>query len=96
VFDRREFEEVRILASKIVEAEPAIALLATKQPDGARMVFARSTSLTGDLGKLMSEACAIVGGRGGGRPDIAQGGGPNTDKIEQALEAASTSISTAV
>ncbi|MEK6302936.1 MAG: DHHA1 domain-containing protein [Acidobacteriota bacterium] len=95
VFDRRDFEEVRLLASKIAAAEPAIALLATKQPDGARLVFARSTSLTADLGKVMNEACAIVGGRGGGRPDIAQGGGPNSDKIGQAIEMALRLINTA-
>jgi len=92
VFDGRDFEEVRMLASKIAAAEPAIALLATKQPDGARLAFARSTSLTVDLGKAMKDACAIIGGRGGGRPDIAQGGGPNSDKIQQAVEVVVTSI----
>ncbi|MFY9607928.1 MAG: DHHA1 domain-containing protein [Blastocatellia bacterium] len=88
VFNGRDLEEVRMLASKIVGAEPAIALLATSQPDGARLVFARSKSLTADMGKLMSDACRMLDGRGGGRPDMAQGGGPNADKIEEAVEGA--------
>jgi alanyl-tRNA synthetase len=88
VFDGRDLDEVRMLASKIAAAEPAIALLGTKQADGARLVFARSTSLNTDLGKLMSEACTMLGGRGGGRPDMAQGGGPQSDRIEQAVETA--------
>ena len=87
VFDGRELDEVRMLASKISAAEPAIALLGTRQPDGARLVFARSTSLKADLGKLMAEACAMLGGRGGGRPDMAQGGGPDSARIEEAVEA---------
>lgn len=95
VFDGRDFEEVRMLASKIAAAEPAIALLATKQTDGARLAFARSTSLTVDLGKAMNDACAIIGGRGGGRPDTAQGGGPNSDNVHQALEAVVTLINAA-
>jgi len=87
VFNGRDFDEVRTLAAKIVGAEPAIALLATKQPNGARLVFARSKSLIPDMGKLMAEACRVLDGRGGGRPEMAQGGGPNADKVELALEA---------
>ncbi|MCD6188140.1 MAG: hypothetical protein J7K09_08230, partial [Desulfuromusa sp.] len=30
----------------------------------------------------------IVGGRGGGRPELAQAGGSDTDKIEELLQAA--------
>ena len=37
----------------------------------------------GDLIKTVAE---IVGGKGGGRPDFAQAGGPETDKLDQALE----------
>jgi alanyl-tRNA synthetase len=30
----------------------------------------------------------MVGGGGGGPPDFAQGGGPDTEKLDEALEAA--------
>ncbi len=39
----------------------------------------------GDLIKPLAE---IVGGRGGGRPDLAQAGGPDLDKVEALLQAA--------
>ena len=39
----------------------------------------------GDLIKPLAE---IVGGRGGGRPELAQAGGSDTDKIEELLQAA--------
>jgi alanyl-tRNA synthetase len=37
-------------------------------------------------GKLVKKASEAVGGKGGGRPDMAQGGGPDVAKLEQALE----------
>ena len=36
------------------------------------------------------EAAKICGGGGGGRPDTAQAGGKNPDKIENAMEVATT------
>jgi alanyl-tRNA synthetase len=36
-------------------------------------------------GKIIKEVAAIVGGSGGGRPDMAQAGGTNPDKLDEAL-----------
>ncbi|MET0377607.1 MAG: alanine--tRNA ligase, partial [Spongiibacteraceae bacterium] len=36
-------------------------------------------------GELLGKAAAVVGGKGGGRPDMAQGGGTNPDALPQAL-----------
>lgn len=85
VFDSKDLEEIRILAAKIVKREPAIALLATKEPTAARLVFSRSESLTQNMGQLLSEACELLGGRGGGKPELAQGGGPNVGRVEEAI-----------
>jgi alanyl-tRNA synthetase len=38
-------------------------------------------------GNIIREVAVIVGGKGGGRPDMAQAGGPNPDKLGEALEA---------
>jgi len=43
-----------------------------------------STYKAGDIIKKVS---VLVGGRGGGRPDMAQAGGPNPDKLSDALKA---------
>jgi alanyl-tRNA synthetase len=36
-------------------------------------------------GKLIQETAPLVGGKGGGRPELAQGGGPDATRIEAAL-----------
>jgi len=35
---------------------------------------------------IVKEASKVLGGGGGGKPDLAQGGGPKVDKIEEALK----------
>lgn len=95
VFKHRDFEEVRILASKIVQREPSIALLATSDAKGARLVFARSATLSHDMGQLLAQACAALGGRGGGKPDLAQGGGPDVTRIQEVLQTAIEKIESA-
>ena len=85
VFEGRDIEEVQMLAAKIVQREPSIALLATTQPGAARLVFARSSSLEQNMGQLLKEACETLGGRGGGKPDMAQGGGPNVQSVQEAI-----------
>jgi alanyl-tRNA synthetase len=37
-------------------------------------------------GRLIQEVAKTLGGRGGGRPDLAQGGGPDPAKLDGALE----------
>jgi alanyl-tRNA synthetase len=88
VFDGRDVEEMRVLAARIVQREPSVALLATKEPGSARLVFARSASLEQNMGQLLAEACATLGGRGGGKPELAQGGGSRVEKAEEAIRAA--------
>lgn len=74
------------LAQRLAKREACIALLGLKKSDGALLAFARSADLPYDIGPLLKRACQIIGGSGGGRPDMAQGGGPAQDKLEQALE----------
>lgn len=40
------------------------------------------------INEIIKESAAILGGGGGGRPTLAQGAGPKTDKIDEALDLA--------
>jgi alanyl-tRNA synthetase len=88
LFEDREMDELRVLASKIVEHESAVALLGARDDKAARLVFARSDSIPHDMGRLLAEACQVLGGRGGGKPELAQGGGPDRQRLDEALERA--------
>ena len=54
-----------------------VVLLGVKtEPDKTAFVFARSQDVDLHMGQLLSKAAKPHGGKGGGRPDYAQGGGP--------------------
>lgn len=67
--------------------------------DGKAVLLAAVTpDLVGRVhaGKLMGELCAIVGGRGGGKPDMAQGGGSDVAALDAALASVAEKVRKAV
>ncbi|GBE52341.1 alanine--tRNA ligase [bacterium BMS3Bbin14] len=64
-----------------------VAVLGGAFKDKAALLALVSKDLTGRIkaGDLVSATAKIVGGRGGGRPDMAQAGGPMTDKLAEAI-----------
>jgi alanyl-tRNA synthetase len=54
------------------------------------LIVGVTKDLTGQYkaGNIIKEVAAIVGGSGGGRPDMAQAGGPDPSKLDEALEQA--------
>jgi alanyl-tRNA synthetase len=84
-FSDRDLAFIKLLAQKLTRLSPnAVALLATTSPQPS-LVFAQSPGQPYDMGSLMKETMAKLGGRGGGSKDMAQGGLPKPDGIEAAL-----------
>jgi alanyl-tRNA synthetase len=54
--------------------------------DGATFVVAVPEGVGVNAGEVVGELAQKVGGGGGGPPDFAQGGGPDADKLDEALE----------
>ncbi len=91
-FPDRDLNFLKLLAQKLTRESPAvIALLATESPQPA-LVFAQSAGQPHDMGKLLKEALAKVGGRGGGSKDLAQGGAPTAQGLDAVLTAAAQSL----
>jgi alanyl-tRNA synthetase len=92
VLPDRDPEEIKVLARKIIERGPSAALLGTNEASSAKLVFARSTDLPFNMGGLLARACEALGGRGGGKPEMAQGGGPNVQKLDVAIQEAADTL----
>lgn len=65
----------------------AVILLGSEHEGKVVLVAGVTKDLSGQLkaGDLMKQAAAAVGGKGGGRPDMAQGGGVDVAALDKAL-----------
>lgn len=65
-----------------------VVLLASGEGEKVSLVAGVTKDLTGrcKAGDIMKQAAAAVGGKGGGRPDMAQGGGSDVAAIPAALQ----------
>ena len=68
----------------------AAIVLASENAGKVTLIAGVTKDLTSKVkaGELVNIAAAEVGGKGGGRPDMAQAGGNNPAAIPQALDAA--------
>jgi alanyl-tRNA synthetase len=91
VFADRDVAFVKLLAQKLSKHAGMIALLGTwlGQPT---VILARAADVELDVGAIMKEALASVGGRGGGSKDLAQGGAPDAAKLAELVDSLETRI----
>ncbi len=82
-------EMLRTMGDKLRDKEPAICALlcgGTEEKQNFYCVAGPEAVKAGvHAGKIIKEACAITGGKGGGRPDSAMGGVGDTFKVDEAL-----------
>jgi len=87
----KEANNLREIADKIKDKNESCAvLLASDLGDKVLFVAAVTKDLVQkgvNAGNMVKEAAKVAGGGGGGRPDFAQAGGKDPQKIDEAIEA---------
>jgi len=91
-YDAWPADELRGLATRLTALAPCVALLASRTGAKAHLVFAQSESLAHDVPGLLGEAAATLGGRGGGKGSLAQGGGDRVERVGDALAQAAARV----
>lgn len=89
--DSLNADEMKISSDQIrdkMQGEPVVVVMASNC-DG-KITFVASASKEAvkmgvHAGKIIKEVTEVAGGKGGGKPDMAQGGGKFADKIDNAL-----------
>ena len=78
----------------MAKIKSGVVILARTEEDKVSFIVRVSDDLTDKVkaGKIVQEIAPIVGGRGGGKPDMAEGGGTDASKLPDALEASYKSV----
>ena len=76
------------LKEKLGEGVVVLASVAGGKVSLLTMVTEEAQKAGAHAGNLVKGMAALVGGGGGGRPNMAQAGGKNPDKVPEALKAA--------
>jgi len=95
IVNRKETDDmdyVKLFTDKIKERDSkAIVLNILEQGNKVTVLMSCSKEAVKkgvDCGKVVKEICAVLGGKGGGRPEFAQGGGNDILKIDIAVQTA--------
>jgi alanyl-tRNA synthetase len=91
-FDR---EQLRVLADSLRnKLKSAVVVLATAHDSNVAIVSGVTKDLTSKVhaGKLAGAVAQAVGGKGGGRPDMAEAGGKDPSQLNDALDRVYTNV----
>ncbi|MFQ5552497.1 MAG: alanine--tRNA ligase [Thermoplasmata archaeon] len=79
------------LARELLRGPGVVAILGAGN-GSANILIGRSADVSLDAREAVTSAARILGGSGGGKADLAQGGGPHVDRLEEALVEASRKV----
>jgi alanyl-tRNA synthetase len=91
----RDRGALRELAEQLRDKLGSAIVLVGSIADGkAQLVCTVSKTLTDrySANTLVKSASVILGGTGGGRPDLAQAGGPQSEKLDDALQSVYSAV----
>lgn len=91
VVDDADAKALRSLMDQLrVELKPSSIVLASEKAGKVSLIAGVDESLHSQVkaGDLLKQVVGVLGGRGGGRADMAQGGADSLEKIDEAFEGA--------
>ena len=86
-----DMEDLSILARLLIQERAAYALLMGVS-DKVYLIFCHSPNLPGNMGVFMRDACQLLDGKGGGKPEFAQGSGTNVAATSEVMRVISEKI----
>jgi alanyl-tRNA synthetase len=91
--DNVEGKDLQSLAEAVLRQDGVRAVVLGGSPDGKKVAIAAATGGSPDATQLVRTLGAIVGGGGGGRPEVALAGGKDPTQIDAALAEAQRLLS---
>ena len=85
VYQNLPMDALREAAAAVTVKHACVALFANETESGVQLLFARSADLTAAMGPLLTASAKKYGGKGGGKPDFAQGACESALAVDEAF-----------
>jgi len=92
IFPDRDLAFIKLVAQKATRSSKSAVALLGCSGSAPGIVFAQTSGLPFDMSTLMKTATAALGGRGGGTKDMAQGGAPESNRLEEVIAQAAAQL----
>ncbi len=86
-YSGRTIDNIKLLAQKLAALPGTVAILGLTQDGGQAAVVAKSVDVPGNCGAAIKETTGRLGGKGGGRPELAQAGAIPESSLDTWLDA---------
>ncbi len=84
----RSMQDLQKMAQHLTASDTGCVVLLVSVQDKCQLVFARGESVPFDANWLLKQVLPLIEGKGGGKPEMAQGGGTASRDPEEILQAA--------
>ena len=91
-FERPLKGVIAIARKMLKDTCKTIAIFGTVEEGSGKLIIARTGDVELDMREVIKTPAELLGGGFGGKPDFAQAGGKNGDKLKEAMEAARKEI----
>jgi alanyl-tRNA synthetase len=81
-----------IVRKSLKDSSKTVASFGTVEEGAGKHIIARTNDIDLDMREVIKESAKTLGGGFGGKPDFAQAGGPNGDKLKEAMKKAREQI----
>ena len=86
VFNDAYPKEIKSIATQILSDDNLICIFGIIEKDKCQIILGRSDNLPIDMREIFNVSIDFIGGRGGGSPQLVQGGGPNVSQMNNCIE----------
>ena len=88
IIENASVDELTKIADVLIRDDKStVVVLGTRDTTAKIVAMAGETAVRAGVncGKIVAASSGVLGGGGGGRPELGQGGGPEIDRLEEAL-----------
>ncbi len=86
VFDDFDAKELKHVAIQILSYDSFICIFGILEKDKCQIILGRSNNIELDMREIFTNSIKLIDGKGGGSPQLVQGGGTNIDGLNSCIE----------